>query len=306
MFTEPNGGRNMTLPERLKAAREARGWTVEDVGARLKLPARVIARVERGDFEDLGAPIYRRGYLRSFARLVDIPDDDVDPVIEQNGSTGEPELIATGVMPRSEYMLERYLRPATYIALTALIALPVVWWAASGQLGRELAERRSFDLQPPPLATSDAPGVAVEPERPEPLPPTVSSPQTELVRASMMSVPQQLERANEDTAPQAEPVLPDEMDQLNELPDEVIGSGVNEAILELSARSWVKVTADGQHLHQALLTPGTWRYRSDGRLFFTIGNSRNARLTADGEAVDLNGYRSANDVARIELFGENG
>lgn len=304
MFTEPSGGRDMTLPERLKAAREARGWTIEDVGARLKLPARVIARVERGDFEDLGAPIYRRGYLRSFARLVGVPDGEVEPAL-QSEPEAEPELIATGVMPRGEYVLERYLRPATYIALTALIALPVVWWAASGQLGRELAERRSFDLQPPPLTATGAPGAAVEPERPQLLPPAVSASQTELVRASMMSVPQP-ERVDEDPVSSAAAMPPAQMDQAAEPPQDVIGTGVNEAVLELNAKSWVEVTADGRRLHQALLTPGTWRYRSDGRLSFTIGNSRNARLSAAGDAVDLNAYRSPNDVARVELFGNDG
>jgi hypothetical protein len=59
-------------------------------------------------------------------------------------------------------------------------------------------------------------------------------------------------------------------------------------------------------LHQALLGPGRWSFRSDGALAFKIGNSGAARLLADGAEVDLAGARSANDVARVQVFGRDG
>lgn len=298
----------MALPERLKAAREARGWSVEEVGAQLRLPARLVARIESGDFEGLGAPIYRRGYLRSFARLVGVPEDEVEAALRDQ-LVPEPELIATGVMPRGEYVTERYLRPATYIALTALIALPVVWWAASGRLGQELASNRSFDLQPPAaLISATGEGEPARPARPEPLP-LETPPQQELFRASMMAVPPDLPEPSE---PDAEP--PRVAAPAIETPaaveetvadGQVVGSGANEAVLELVAQSWVEVVGpDGRRLHHALLAPGEWRFRSDGRLSFTIGNSRDARLSADGRTIDLDAHRSSNDVARVELFGD--
>jgi cytoskeleton protein RodZ len=301
----------MGLPEKLKAAREARGWSIEEVGNQLKLPARVVSRVEAGDFDALGAPIYRRGYLRSFARLVDIPADQVE-ISLQEGHESEPALIATGVRPRGEYMFEQFLRPATYIALTALIALPVVWWAASGRLGQELAGNGRFDLQPPPLQQAEVSTLAdAGRSRPPLLPLADHPPQTEIVRASMMSMPQQLDptvvradpgstpnRQEADTAasPMADQVLAD---------SDTIGSGGNEAILNLADDSWVEVEANGRRIQQALLTPGQWRFRSEGTLSFKIGNSSNATLTAAGEMVDLAAHRSQNGVARIELFGNS-
>lgn len=289
----------MSLPERLRAAREARGWTVDQVAEQLRLPVRLVALVEAGDLEALGAPIYRRGYLRSMARLLGVADDELEAPAPIEA---EPGLVATGVTPRSEYMVERYLRPATYIALTALIALPVVWWAASGQLGEELAAARSFDLQPPPIQSlaqgqgSDAAGVP-PPVRPEPLLPgePVAPP---LVRASMLSMPPMAEAATAATG--ARPGT-------DALAGDPIGSGSHEAVLELEGDSWVEVTAaDGSRLHQALLGPGRWSFRSDGALAFKIGNSGAARLLADGAEVDLAGTRSANDVARVQLFDREG
>lgn len=291
----------MELASRLRAARERLGWSVEEVGAQLRLPARVIERVEAGDLDGLGAPIYRRGYLRSFARLVGLGEDEIAAALEQAGN-GEPELVATGVQPRGQYMLDRFVRPASYIALTALIALPVVWWAASGRLGEELAAARSFDLQPPPvqaLADGSAPGAAGGgvPARPDPLLPAQPEAPPPLVRASMLAMPPALEPAPTAVGPDAGLAAAGDS----------IGSGSHEAVLELTGDSWVEVTsADGSRLHQALLGPGRWSFRSDGALAFKIGNSGAARLRANGTEIDLAGARSANDVARIEVFGSDG
>ena len=299
MKTESIGGKDMSLPERLKAAREARGWTVDQVAEQLRLPVRLVNLAEAGNLDALGAPIYRRGYLRSMARLLGVEDDELQAhaMVEI-----DPVLVATGVTPRGEYMVERYLRPATYIALTALIALPVVWWAASGRLGEELAAARSFDLQPPPvqaLADGSAPGAAGGgvPARPDPLLPAQPEAPPPLVRASMLAMPPALEPAPTAVGPDAGLAAAGDS----------IGSGSHEAVLELTGDSWVEVTsADGSRLHQALLGPGRWSFRSDGALAFKIGNSGAARLRADGAEIDLAGARSANDVARIEVFGSDG
>lgn len=296
----------MTLSERLRIARETRGWTIDEVGAKLRLPARLVARVEAGDFEGLGAPVYQRGYLRSFARLLDIPESEVEAALTSVASS-DPELVATGVMARSEYMAERYLRPASYIALTALIALPVVWWAASGRMGPEpTGQLALFDLHETSGARVATGTPALEIEQPGP-PPVDIGPSQELLRASMISVP----RAG---APDPARTVLDQATQAGaEAGTEaaaganVIGSGAHEAVLSLTGSSWVEVAgADGQRVHQALLPPGEWRFRADTPLSFVIGNSRNASLTVDGTAVDLGAHRTSNDVARISVFAADG
>lgn len=298
MFTEPAGGRDMEFAGKLRDARLARGWSIEEVGVQLRLPARVIAQVEEGDLEGLGAPIYRRGYLRSFGRLVGLPEDEIEQALQQEQAPA-PTLVATGVRPRSEYVIERYVRPATYIALTALIALPVVWWAASGKLGEGLAGNR-FDLQPP-LAGEGGALVAL-PQRPAPA--SMATEQTEVLRASLIAVPPMANVGP--TLPVATPEASTPADDSADGVDNIVGSGRFEAVLELDDKSWVEVSASGRRVHQALRTPGRWVYRSEQPLQFTIGNSRHARLTTNGTAVDLSAHRSPNDVVRVEVFGGEG
>ena len=61
----------------LKAARERAGVTVEQVAASLRLEAAVIATIEAERFAELSAPVYVRGYLRAYARLLDLEADAI-------------------------------------------------------------------------------------------------------------------------------------------------------------------------------------------------------------------------------------
>jgi len=61
---------------RLKQAREQAGLSQEDVAASLKIPVKGIRQLESGDPSQLGAPVFVRGQLRSYARLLGVPFDD--------------------------------------------------------------------------------------------------------------------------------------------------------------------------------------------------------------------------------------
>ena len=52
--------------ERLRAAREAAGLSVDDVALRLHMPARVVRSLESEDWSRLGAPVFVRGQVRSY------------------------------------------------------------------------------------------------------------------------------------------------------------------------------------------------------------------------------------------------
>ena len=64
----PEGDRG--CGERLRRAREAAGLSREDVAERLKMPARVVKSLEEEDWSRLGAPVFVRGQLRSYSRLL--------------------------------------------------------------------------------------------------------------------------------------------------------------------------------------------------------------------------------------------
>ncbi|MBA2237456.1 MAG: helix-turn-helix domain-containing protein [Lysobacter sp.] len=57
---------------RLATARQAAGLAPEDVASRLRMPLRVVRALEADDASVLGAPVFVRGQLRSYARLLDL------------------------------------------------------------------------------------------------------------------------------------------------------------------------------------------------------------------------------------------
>lgn len=74
----------MTLAELGESLREARlrcGYSVDDVATRLKIMSRVVRAIEEGDEKSLPHAVYARGFIKAYAALVGIGEDEVRPVI---------------------------------------------------------------------------------------------------------------------------------------------------------------------------------------------------------------------------------
>jgi cytoskeleton protein RodZ len=295
---------DVPLGHRLAAARERQGWSHADVGARLKLPARLIARLEADDYEGLTQGVYLHGYLGSYARLVGIPVEQAARVAAAN--TEAAPLVATGTISRSRYLFDRYSVSATYLILTAIIVVPAVWLATHGGLEQNLA--RTTPLDPPvqmvaatpapespvadPVDSSagslDMPADAGIAQATPPAP--AATPETTPVIASMAPFP---------STPPPTPATPGAATS--------IGSGAHVLSLKLAQQSWVEVIgADGRKLEYGMLGAGSERsYRTDGPLSVRLGNAQGAQLATDGAALDLAPFQRGN-VAHVKLFGSSG
>ena len=88
----------MSLGEVLRAAREDRGLTVEDVSARTRIRATLVRAIENDDFEPCGGAVYARGHIRSIAAVVAI---DPAPLIAEydRGHQGDVPPVAAVVTP---------------------------------------------------------------------------------------------------------------------------------------------------------------------------------------------------------------
>ena len=159
--TTPEGGDSCGA--RLRQAREQAGMSREQVSARLKMPVRVIDALESDDWAVIGAPVFVRGQLRSYARLMRI-DLEADLVQAQVGPVAPPELVSHSHIPRYRHLLEQGTRRAVYIAITAVIAVPV-WLATHPHLSND-----------PQVESLDVPASLAEASRPEPAAPPQRTP----------------------------------------------------------------------------------------------------------------------------------
>jgi cytoskeleton protein RodZ len=70
-------GSGLGLGERLRSARKARALSLEQLAEALHLDETVILALENERFEEFGAPVFVRGHLKAYAKLVGLPVDGI-------------------------------------------------------------------------------------------------------------------------------------------------------------------------------------------------------------------------------------
>lgn len=145
-MTHPNAA-DSAVGQRLKQAREAAGLSLADVSARSRMPSRVLSVLEQGDWDALGAPVFVRGQVRSYARVLGITLDD--QALPSPFTTSQiPSLVSRSHVPRYRHVAENIGRRAVYIVLTVALVVPV--W---------LATRGHFEAGGPAIEPLDLPAV---------------------------------------------------------------------------------------------------------------------------------------------------
>lgn len=301
-----------SLGQRLAAARQAKGWTIDHCAEALHLPRGVLRKLEADEHLGIDYAIYLRSYISNYGRLLGWSEESIRASLPEV-RTAQPELVSTGGISRSRHLLERYARAATYVMFTAVIVVPVVWLGVSGALDHNISHLDPLDAAPVASSAtttgepvSSASGLAeIEggaARSPMPLnapsvvagvpgaAPAASAPAQPLM-ASMM--PGLDERA---AAAPAAPVAAAGVGTAE------VGAGSHSLTLGLTQASWVEVTSvDGKRLEYGLLPADSQRtFRSDQGLLVRIGNASGATVTLDGQPVALDTYRHAN-VARFRV-----
>ena len=116
--------------ERLRAAREAAGLSVDDVAAKLHMPARVVRSLESENWSTLGAPVFVRGQVRSYSRLLGLTTAQMMDALDV-GPVEPSKLVSRTHTPRAQWWAEQVGRRLVYIVLTLSLAIPA--WVATRQ-----------------------------------------------------------------------------------------------------------------------------------------------------------------------------
>lgn len=240
--------------DRLRRAREAAGLRREDVAERLKMPVRVVKSLEEEDWSRLGAPVFVRGQLRSYSRLLGL---GTSTTIEaaRVGPVEPPALVTHNYIPRHQYLFEQIARRAAYVAITVAI-VGSVWMGTRSQGG---APAIIESLEAPAAKRFGDAGTPAETER---------TTMAASMAPSLSTAPQQA------TQGPASDGLVLRFDGDSWL--EVLAPGG--AVLEQA------LVRSGE---QRRFAPGTV-----GRM--VLGNAGAVRVERAGEAVDLSPYRRAN------------
>lgn len=277
---------------RLRAAREARELSIADCGHRLHLPIKVLERLEA---EDFGSPehfVFLRGALNSYARFLGLPPGSCDDVLRAVAPPEQPALVSVARTSQTRWLLQRYGTAATYIVLTATIAVPLVLLGLRGGLHRPAARIVSLD-QP---AASTAPAASV----PAPHVATVMPKVDDTPFRASIAPFAAIDMNDDDNA--ASTPAADTTPAATSAP-----AGRHTLTLNASADCWFEITdADGNKVDSGMLHAGDSRsWNSAGVLHVTLGNASGVSVTRDGQPFALDSAGRAN-VAHFDVFGSPG
>lgn len=260
---------------RLRQAREAAGLTLEDVGQRLRMPVQVVKSLEQEQWQKLGAPVFVRGQLRSYARLLGV---DVSELLEQAqvGPVVPPTLVSHTHTPRARRIAENLGRRALYVGITAVLAVPV-WFATRGH----------FD------GTAPSPSTASLDVIPAAVPVTPAGP------GSAAAAPAEVA-----AAPVIKPTATPYVASLAPVPRAAPAAAAN-LDMQFSGDSWVDIAGpEGGTVEKALIKAGETRSFTPGQVArVTLGNASAVQVQQNGAIVDLTPYQRAN-VARFQVSSE--
>lgn len=121
---------SLTVGQLLSRAREHMGLTQEAVAERLCLKVSTVKEIEQ-DIHPAGVePTFLRGYIRLYARMVGIPENDINSLLKSDVPAQAPN-----VSPMQSYSLgkkrkkrEGWLMKLTWLIVIILIAMIGIWW----------------------------------------------------------------------------------------------------------------------------------------------------------------------------------
>ncbi len=252
----------------LREAREAAGQTQAEVATQLRMPLHVVVALEEEQWQRLGAPVFVRGHLRSYARLLKV---DLGALLEQTRiAPVEPaQLVSHTHTPRWRRVAENMARRAVYVVITAVLAVPA-WYASQGGFADTGPNTASLDEMPSGEAA----------------PPTAgSAPQLAAAAPAVEKTPYIASIAPVSRAPQA-----------------LTGRTV---VLDFKGDSWAEISApDGSPVEKALIRAGQKRSYKPGEVGrVVLGNASVVEVQHAGSTVDITPYKRAN-VARFTVSSD--
>jgi cytoskeletal protein RodZ len=124
---------------RLRLAREAFAYTPLDVARHLRLREQQILDIEKDEYSTTTRFVFIRGYLRGYAKFVQVPADEVIQAFERLGLEQDvSERPKRALRSQPAPMRTMPLRWITYFVALGLVALVGLWWNSQRHVTPEL------------------------------------------------------------------------------------------------------------------------------------------------------------------------
>ncbi len=299
-----------SLGARLRSAREARGLSVHKAAQEMHVSDDIIDALEQEDFASLGAPIFVRGHLRNYARLLGLPEDEILAAEHTADKLESPPLITQ--QPGGAHAFgQRFAMPViSIIVMVLLLVLGVVWWQhrPAEQSAATLAEHAMSTTPQPvmpatPAAASMSPGASAS--RPVSIPETSTQKPKEKQHREAASAPMAQVEQTPTLTSTAMSGAPNNDVQLSSNSAVTVPhlQHILHAQFNLTQSSWVEVyDASGKRLYYGLARAGdTLNVFGAGPLQVFLGNAPGVSVDMNGAVFNLAPFIHPDNTARFHL-----
>ncbi|WP_373949904.1 cytoskeleton protein RodZ [Vibrio pomeroyi] len=290
----------------LKNKRESLGLTQKQISDRLKLRITLIQQIEENKFESDQVATFMRGYIRSYAKYVNLDEKVVLNALHHAGDAQhqEQEMLSFSRKTKTEKHNSRIMI-LTWSIFAVIAGISSLWWWQNQQQdtlsqslvntesSEELAVEESLD---PEFASLEV----IEAEQNDATASVIEDTEGLTAISDAADTLKQADETDAQSATETAAVVAAEPEvvEASAVPEAV----ANELVMQFSADCWIQVKdATGKTLStgikkagQSLNLSGTAPYK------VILGAPEGVSMTFASEPVDLSGYTSGK-VARITL-----
>lgn len=251
----------------LQEGRRQRGMSLDEAAARTRIRRTALEALENDDYATLTVEVTTKGFLRAYARCLDLDEREIltryEQIVAERRRREVPQspIGQTSRVSTPEWKTHLTLAGATLAVLAVVIAGVIAFTSTT-----------TPPEHPAAISVQPAPQVTV----PDALP------NGEPIPSGTADVPP--------TSPSAPP-SPEATMALNQPPNPPAAPAKNQRLMIAATEtSWVHVTIDGEEQKEALLQPGeriTWEAEREFRL--TLGNAGGVRVVFNDQSLDALG-----------------
>jgi cytoskeleton protein RodZ len=142
-----------SLGERLREAREARGLSPSEVSEKIRIRTVYLIAIEEENWRAVGAPVYIRGFLRTYARFLGLDPEEVVAQfgeLEPGNAASEPQYLVDPPARRNHALT--WVAACVAVLLVAFVAYNALTMHRQGQEAAVVTP-----ASPSPVASATAP-----------------------------------------------------------------------------------------------------------------------------------------------------